>query len=177
MSVARALAIAILLAGVIHIIAILALPSLAPATAYARLATLAPDGGPVILARKGPLAPDLDPSFVHALCPFDASNGPVAIRGRMPGSFWFLSLVDQSGRPSESLSSRTMDLGDIDLVIAGEGEIDRLRSAETPPVAGRLYLTPATAKGIILFRAFAESDREREQARLALQGLSCGQPT
>ena len=96
--VARYLLATLLIAGLVHIAAVLLIPNYAPHRAYdaviqaaapARLTLVAPNASPL---------PGLDPAFVYAVCPLTPHTGPVRLAGAMPDSYWSVSVVDDTGR-------------------------------------------------------------------------------
>lgn len=86
--------------GILHILMTFAAPSLATATAYARLAGALPQNTmqilPPVTATAQPL-PFLAPDGRFALCRFDARQGSVAIKAVLPGAGWSLALYNPEG--------------------------------------------------------------------------------
>ena len=73
----------LVLAGLIHIMAVLTLPLLAPRNAQARLAELGPANTMIQLPASVPgrqVMPMMAPDVRYAMCRYDLSNGPVRLR-------------------------------------------------------------------------------------------------
>src|SRR5471032_2030836 len=71
-----------LIAGIVHIIAILVAPIYAQHDAWVRLSSLGPQGATIELPRAGPdarLIPYQDPAVAAAFCRFDLSRGPTLV--------------------------------------------------------------------------------------------------
>ena len=70
----------VFVAGVVHLVSILAMPELAPHDAYTRLSALAKPSEMTLLPRALPgheIAPFEDPALAQAVCLYDLSNGPL----------------------------------------------------------------------------------------------------
>ncbi|HBH41892.1 MAG TPA: hypothetical protein DDW26_08300 [Rhizobiales bacterium] len=72
----------LVLAGLIHIVAVLTLPMLAPKNANARLAALGPVNTMIELPAAAPgrqVMPMMAPDVRYAVCRFDLANGPIRL--------------------------------------------------------------------------------------------------
>ena len=72
----------VVLAGLIHIVAVLTLPALAPKNAQARLAALGPANTMIELPAAAPgrqAMPMMAPDVRYAFCRFDLTNGPIRL--------------------------------------------------------------------------------------------------
>jgi uncharacterized membrane protein len=91
---------ALVAATILHILATLAAPRLAPSPAYRRLAELLPPNTMQVLA---PIAPGAQPlPFMaadarYAVCRFDTTKGGVRINAGLPGAGWSLTLYTDKG--------------------------------------------------------------------------------
>src|SRR5665648_624306 len=80
------IALGIVLAGLIHLVAVLTLPLLAPRDAQARLAALGPANTMIQLPAAAPgrqVMPLMAPDVRYAVCRYDLSKGPVRLRARI----------------------------------------------------------------------------------------------
>jgi len=85
----------LVLAGIIHIIAVLTLPMLAPKNAHARLAALGPANNMIELPAAAPgrqVMPMMAPDVRYAFCRFDLANGPVRLKAAVPDDLWLIAL-------------------------------------------------------------------------------------
>ncbi len=96
----RMLAAAVCAIGVLHILATLSTPVLAPAQAYGRLTAGAPLHAMTILPPVTPSSqklPFMSADAVYAICPFDTHNGAVAVTATLPAPGWALALYSPEG--------------------------------------------------------------------------------
>ena len=72
----------LVMAGIVHLAAIMVLPRTATKDAYTRLAALGPVNGFAVLPAPTPQAssvPFMDPAFATAVCRYDLGKGPVKL--------------------------------------------------------------------------------------------------
>lgn len=85
---------------IVHLLATLAAPKLAPSPAYSRLADVLPANTMQVLA---PITPDtqplpfMGPDARYAVCRFDTTKGTVTITAGLAGAGWSLSLYSEKG--------------------------------------------------------------------------------
>jgi uncharacterized membrane protein len=169
----------LLVAGIVHLVSVLLMPTVAPRDAYARIVEAtgsAPSGKFVALPPSAPGAEPLpfeDPAFAEGVCVYDLSKGLLRVTTAADGEdFLALSFHARAGRIYHAVTDRAAIKGKIDIVIGDERQIEALQiaSEEAPPEEVRL--TAPTKRGFVLVRSFAKrpSDRARAQARLASVG-------
>ena len=133
----RVIALALFAVLILHILATLAAPRLAPSTAYSRLADLLPVNSMQILPPIAPGAqplPFMGPDSRYAMCRFDSTKGPVQITAILPGAGWSLSLFTDKG---DSLYTSVAQPGrrtEISLVLVTS---DEKFAGLTPRASGR----------------------------------------
>jgi len=96
----RVVVLALLATAVLHILATLAAPRLAPSPAFGRLADLLPVNAMQVLPPIAPGAqplPFMGPDSRYAMCRFDSTKGPVQITASLPGAGWSLSVFSDKG--------------------------------------------------------------------------------
>ncbi len=168
----------LLIAGVVHIVSVLLMPSVAPHAAYARM--LAAVGGApteqfVTLpagAGAGTL-PFEDPAFAEAACVYDLSKGLLRVTTPADGDdFIALSFFANGGRLYHAVTDRAAIKGKIDIVIADAKQMDALQAA-TDVAPQEVRIVAPTKRGFVLARVLAKrpSDQARAQERLA--ALNC----
>lgn len=172
----------LLIAGIVHIVSVLLMPTVAPRDALARLAAYAktanPAGGLALLPPMAPGSETLpfeDPSFAEAVCVYDLTKGPFRITTSTDGEdFLGLSFHASAGRIYHSMTDRSAIKGKIDIVIADARQIDALQSADdedAPPQEVRL--TAPTKRGFVLIRSLAKRASDQERARNRLRAVTC----
>jgi uncharacterized membrane protein len=168
----------LVLAGLIHVAAVLALPILAPRNAHARLAALGPANTMIQLppAVPGHLAmPMMAPDMRYAFCRFDLSNGPIRLNAAVSDELWLMALYTPDGENFYSVGGTDMKRRKIDLVISTEDQTVEEASADAPESSDSVIVvnSPVT-EGIALIRAPLVGPSHAGRAEQALQASSCG---
>jgi len=109
----------LLLGGLIHLVVVLTLPSLAEETVWDRIGTLEAENRivvmpPVEAGGENPFG--LDPLIIYGICQVDLSTGPAYMNGVLPDAFWSVAVYDRDGTVIYSTTNRdgigtTLDLG------------------------------------------------------------------
>lgn len=100
----------VILGLIIHIVVILAMPSLAPLDLWGRISALGPEDNLIVLDPLAPGDPNplgLDPTLAYAICRMDLRTGPGEVSGTLPEDFWSLSVFDKSGVAIYSTTNRS----------------------------------------------------------------------
>lgn len=175
----RVIALALFAVLILHILATLAAPRLAPSTAYSRLADLLPVNSMQILPPIAPGAqplPFMGPDSRYAMCRFDSTKGPVQISAILPGAGWSLSLFTDKG---DSLYTSVAQPGrrtEISLVLVTS---DEKFAGLTPEAAGlsvkedRSLSLPAK-RGIAILRAPDQGLAYKALNEVELKRSLCG---
>ncbi len=94
------IALGLVLAGLIHIVAVLALPMLAPKNGYARLAALGPANTMIQIPAAAPgqhVVPMMAPDVRYAFCRFDLAGGPVRLTATVADELLLIALYTPEG--------------------------------------------------------------------------------
>jgi uncharacterized membrane protein len=171
----RSLAGAVLLGGIIHITATLAVPVLGSGTAFSRLRQTLPANRMVILAPptpgKEPL-PFLPPDALYALCRYDLSVAPLQVTVALPHAGWTLSMHTPQGDNFYVMPAQPMDRSDVFLTLSPGGE--KLEFAPTPGRAGvDSNVTSPSSEGLVVVRAPLKGLAWRAEAEAVLGRASC----
>ncbi|WP_321339031.1 hypothetical protein [uncultured Cohaesibacter sp.] len=167
---------ALIVAAIIHIATIFALPYFAENDLWHKIQALGPAHEMYVLSDPKEaikLSDDLDPTFAYGLCRSDVSDAPVLLKGSLPSSFWSLDYVDRNGRSQFSLTNQISG-SHLNVVLATRGQ-QRLLS-ERPDLTDETAIVISTSgeKGILVVRALVVSERDRSNIATALGKLSCG---
>lgn len=154
----RVVAAAIFAVIILHIIATLAAPRLAPSTAYSRLADLLPVNAMQVLPPVAPGAqplPFMGPDSRYAMCRFDSTKGPVQITASLPGAGWSLSVFSEKGDSIYSAVAQPGRRTEVSLVLATS---DEKFAGLTPQASGQSVkedrsLTLPGKRGVAILRA------------------------
>lgn len=145
----------LLLAALVHVCTILALPHLAGRSAQQRLAGVADDGRFLVMRAGETPLPEPDPSVVLGVCRYDLAERPVAVH--VPASLGFLSVsfYTADGRTFYSLSDRAATRSGIDLTLYTAVQLADVRSRLGPDTAENLRIQAPVPRGLITIRALA----------------------
>ena len=166
-------------AGIVHIVSVLAMPAVAPQDALTRLAAAAPTGdGVVLLPQASPgreIMPYEDPSVALGVCRFDLSRGFFRVRTNIDGEHYIaLSFHTRSGRVFYATTDRSALRGKINVAIVNAPQLEALESSDPedePPPELRL-LAPGSV-GFVLVRALAERPNEIPRAESRVTAVTC----
>lgn len=172
-----ALALGVTLGGITHIATLLAVPTLAPDSAYDRLGRLGADGRFAALPDSGPeadLLPFRDPAFVTAACRFDLAGGPVTIRAALPPGYGAMSVHNRSGQPFYTLNDRAATRGAVEVTILSKDDLASAESVDAPDARPGLRIVSPSTTGFVLVRLFVEAASARPGLRALAETASCG---
>lgn len=169
----------VIIAGIVHIVSILAMPALATRDAFARLAAATPVNALALLPDAGPgreIIPFDDAQTAIAICRFDLGGGPLRVGAAVAGdSLLSLAFHRKHGEVFYAMTDRAAARGRIDVVVATAAQIEALEAGDNAdePVQD-LRLPVADAVGYVVARALAERPGDMARARAQLQSVSCG---
>jgi uncharacterized membrane protein len=117
--------VALVVGGLIHIVATMVVPQFAKASAFQRLAQSLPVNRMRILPpfdATTQLLPYTGPDVRLAVCHFDVSDGPVALRIALPDTGWMLGLYTEWGDNFYVLPAQEGRAADLTLTLIAAGE-------------------------------------------------------
>lgn len=167
----------LVLGGIIHIVVILTLPSLATDGLWSRIATLGASNTPVVLAAPTAAEPNplsLDPELAYAVCQLDLRKGPGFVRGTLPLTFWSVAVYGPNGIVLYSTTNRDGIGSNLDLGIFNAAQT-RLLAEQQLDVAEGLLIVESRADDVIAVVRLAPAHQAmRRRYEAALAGLTCG---
>lgn len=169
-------AVALVLAGLVHIATLLAVPSLAVRSAYDRLAALEADGRFVVMPDEGDAAdllPFRDPAFVLAACRYDLATGPVTVRATLPASYGALSVYSRSAQPYYGLTDRAAAGAPIEVTIFNSVDAAGVEAEDPPEGRPALRIVSPTPTGFVLVRLFVPAPSARPRLREMAASAVC----
>ena len=125
----------LVLAGLIHIVAVLTLPMLAPRNAQARLAALGPANTMIELPAAAPgrqAMPMMAPDVRYAFCRFDLTNGPIRLRAAIADELWLIALYTPEGENFYTVAGADMKRPQLDLIIAATDQTVEEAGVDAP---------------------------------------------
>ncbi len=169
---------ALLCAGIIHIIAVLWIPRIAPRNAWTRLSTLADFNTLVVLPRPSPAhqsLPLMAPDMRYAICRYDLSRGPVRVRTSIPDELWTIAFYDPSGANFYTIRGADINRDEIEIVVSTQ--TNALLDDETSSLVGTedsLMVTAPQDRGLMMIRAPLAGAIYAERTESALRQATCG---
>lgn len=165
----------LMLAGIVHILAIFLVPVLAENDGFSRIARVAGDGSftevPLSPSGGGTI-PGLDPLFIHGACSLHLAEGPVSIGIQESERYWSLALYDTHGTVVFSLNDRTATDGRLDMLIVNPVQAAQLK-AEAGSLGETVVVESRSDELVALARFYAPVRSVVEDARGALRDASC----
>jgi uncharacterized membrane protein len=170
------LAVGIVLALVVHLVVVLAIPAFAERDAWQRLSATGEtwEFQPVAAAGTGtgPLGPT-DAHFGSIACRFDLSQDALVVRAEGQLPFWSASIFTNRGQNIYSFNDRTAVGGQLFLLVLSPIQMARLR-ADPPAEAEQAVVVEADMEeGFVIVRALQEDESWRERVSNFLQAASC----
>ena len=168
----------LVLAGLIHIVAVLTLPMLAPRNAQARLAALGPANTMIELPAAAPgrqAMPMMAPDVRYAFCRFDLTNGPIRLRAAIADELWLIALYTPEGENFYTVAGADMKRPQLDLIIAATDQTVEEAGVDAPESSDEVLVVNApVTEGIALIRAPLAGLSRAARAESALKATSCG---
>lgn len=166
----------LVLAAILHILTILAIPHFATRDAWSRISEIAEPAGITLLPRPLPgdePLPGLDPSMVYGVCLYDLSEGPLAISAPMPDHYWSVAFHTRDGVIFYAVNDEaaTAQRFDIELRDARQMRQYRLEYPEADETL--LTIEAPAATGFALIRALVAAPSLRAEVEAAVAGVSC----
>lgn len=168
-------AMALVLAGIAHIVSILAMPALAENNAFARLAEMVDSNDMKLLPDPTPNAavlPMQDPAFISAVCLYDLSEKPLKVRVPATADYTSVSFYTDEALAFYALSDQAAGKV-IELDLMNAAQKAALPEDEEITAADRLVIESPSQEGIVLVRAHVPNRSLRELVRRQLEAASC----
>jgi uncharacterized membrane protein len=168
----------LVLAGLIHIAAVLTLPALAPKNAWARLFPLGPANTMILIPPPIPgqqSMPMLAPDVRYAFCRFDLTPGPVRVKAAVPNDLWLIALYTKEGDNFYTVAAADMKSAQIDLIIAKEDQPVAEAGVDAPEESDDVVVVKSPVnEGIAMIRAPLAGPSRASGIEEALKSTYCG---
>lgn len=166
----------ILLAGAIHICAILLVPMFAEADGWSRIEPFAGDHEFTEVPTSHPGSESvagLDPLFVNGACRMDLAETPAGITVEAGDRFWSLALYDPTGTIIFSLNDRTAVGRQLDMIVVNPDQNARLQETASAELESKIVVESLSDDLIALLRLFAPTASARRDAQRMLAQAEC----
>ena len=167
----------LVLAGLIHIAAVLALPGLAPKNGWARLVPLGPTNTMIQMPPLTPgqeVMPMMAADVRYAFCRFDLAQGPVRLKGSVPNDLWMIAFYTPEGDNFYTVPGADMKSAQLDLVIATADQKVAEAGVDAPEEADELFVIKSPVQeGLAVIRAPLSGPSRTARAEAALKATVC----
>lgn len=168
---------AILLAGVIHVAAVLGMPHLAPSNAWERLAALVETNEVLVLPVAAPehqSLPLMAPDVRYAVCRFDITEGPVRLNTPILEDFWMIAFYTAAGENFYTISGAELKRDKIEFVISTKKEaIFEVGANILDDIDDLVVVASPERTGIAVIRAPLAGPSYAARTDDAMQKISC----
>jgi uncharacterized membrane protein len=167
---------AVLLAGIVHITATLAVPLMGPGNAFRKLRETLPTNQMVFLPPPTPntqLLPFVAADALYAACRFDLTSTQVAVSALLSDPGWTLSLHTPQGDNFYVMPAQQLRRSEVSLVISAASErlVDFVSSRRFSGDDSQIE-SPVT-EGLVLLRAPLRGLSWRAETEAKLRRASC----
>jgi uncharacterized membrane protein len=166
----------VLLGGIVHLVAILVLPSTATQDAYSRFATVAPVNKVTAVQQPTPqreIMPFMDPAIVSAVCRYDLTDGPIKLTVPVSPAYTSVSFYTRRSIAYYAINDRSAGRRLIELMLMTADQRADLPEDEDVTAADRLIVESPSETGLILIKALAPEPGLMAAARAALERSTC----
>ena len=168
----------LVIAGIVHLASIFAMPRLAPRDAFARMSEATLPHRVTLLPAATPPggAPFDDPALAQGVCRYDLSQGPVRLRATLsPDALMLMSFHARQGQIFYSMTDRSATRGKLDVLLVTRQQLDVVEANDPEDELPQdLRIIAPTLEGFLLFRAMGEFPGEMEDAKKRIQSIFCG---
>ena len=172
------LTVGLVLAGVVHILIILLIPSYAERDAWAKLAELGEPWNFSIVALPGKQnsnnLPLVDPLFGVAACRFNLAESPLIVETTGGVPFWSVAVFDRLGRNVYSFNDRTAIEKQLFMIVVDPVQMARLRKDPPEETERAVLIESAITEGYILIRGLQDESSRSGELLKFLQSARCG---
>lgn len=167
----------VLLGGMVHLVTVLTLPSVATLDAYSRLQPVTAENAVTVLPRVATDAapmPFMDPAFAVAVCRYNLGAGPLRLTVPVSQAYTSVSFYTRNEIAFYAINDRSAGRRVIDLHLMTEDQHAELPEDEEITAADRLIIDSPTETGLIVLKALAAEPGLLGQARASLEAARCG---
>ncbi len=167
---------AVLLAGIVHLSTVLALPLAATRDAYSRLTPLAPVNTMVPLAVPTPQAavmPFLDPAFAVAVCRYDITGAPLKLKAPVSQAYTSVTFYTRHSVAYYAINHRAAGRRAIELDLMTAKQHAQMPEEADVTAADRLIVESPTTTGLIVVRALAPEPGLMPMVQRVLSRAQC----
>ena len=167
----------LVLAGLVHLAAVLAIPWLGERDAFSRLRpTVSAERSELVAAPGGRATwlPSPDPAVAVAACGYNLDEGPVRISARTGALFQSLSFHARGGGVFFAVTDRAAVRGSLDLVLMTRAQLGEALAQEDEDDPSRdVRVVAPNRDGLVIVRVLAGLPSQRPDAEASASSVSC----
>lgn len=171
------LGLAVLLAGIIHVIAVFSMPHLVTRKAWDLLTAIGPTNSIHVLPAASPVhqsLPFMAPNVRYAVCRYDLAAGPVRLKTKVFDELSLIAFYTTSGANFYTISGTDIKRDTIEVFISTQAE----PVVETDPDAtddsdNAVVVTVPSERGVVVIRTPLAGKSQAAHAEKALAEASC----
>ncbi len=168
---------AVLLAGIVHIVAVIGVPRFAVVDPWREIGAIAADEVFTRLPRAlpgGRSLPGLDPAMTHSACRFSLDRGPMRIRAETADAYWSLSLYDRRGLWVWGVDNRAEEQKPIDILVATDVQVAQLRETLPDELEDVVIVDWSGREGFAIYKILVPARSQEAEIERVLATASCG---
>lgn len=164
----------LVLAGIIHIIIILLIPTFGTKDASDQLSqnnslwefvTLSSEGAENIA--------EIDPFFEIGACRYDLTDDSLLVFGPDTDAFWSASVFTEDGKILYSMSKRTAIEGKLSILVVNPVQMSNLREIQPEEIETSILVETQSNKGFLVLRVLAPDGSWKSGIAKFLNGVQC----
>ena len=167
----------LVLAGIVHLAAVLAMPWLSERDAFSRLrSTLTADKSEIVAApaTADTWLPQPDPALAVSACAYNLDEGPTRVSAQTGPLFQSLSFHAKASGTFFAITDRAAIRGALDLVVMTRQQLDEALASEDEDEPTRdVRIVAPHREGFVVVRVLAAFPSLREEAETAAKSVSC----
>lgn len=164
----------IILAGIVHIAAILMIPALGSKDAARQIIRSSPElvftkinnGSSIKLAAA-------DPFFELAVCKFSLDEDGIIVSGDLTSIFWSASVYDARGQVLYSLNDRTAIANKLQLLIVNPVQMAAIRQLQPDELETSIVVETSEQDGFVLLRTLVQDLGAVTEAKTFMSSAKC----
>ncbi len=164
----------LILAGIIHIVIILLIPSLGSKDAAKQIAAKLDthqfyhigDGNAFGISTS-------DPYLKLSVCKFDLTKTAIQIIGNEAKTFWSASVFDETGKIIYSMNDRTAIKNELRVVIVNPIQMADIRQTQPEEIESSILVESQNMKGFVLLRALVPDPSWQTHSDDFLKSAKC----
>lgn len=168
--------IALVVAGLVHLAGLFALPRMTSDDVYSTLSREATATGITLIPEERVRALRfVDPNVAIGICRFDLGAGPFRVRTGLSDTFLAVVFAREQSGIITSVSDRAATSGALDVVLATPRQLQRIAELDESGEAIEEIRVPSpSATGIAIIKVLVDRPSGRANAETILRAVQCG---